>query len=134
MEYRYQATSIEGFVQMLASNYLTHGYWFYVQGFVPKGKDPRLIDQKLLKKYRIAISRDQRARRKRAGLANLHYLRFEQSFVLLCSKGHHPFFEEERTRIRDAREAPIQFQGYSISMAPGGYLKKGVGEEIAQAD
>lgn len=27
MEYRFEAKSVEGFVQMLASNYLLHGYW-----------------------------------------------------------------------------------------------------------
>lgn len=124
MEYRYEATSVAGFVQMLAANYLPHGYWFFVQGFVPDGKDPRLTDEKLLTKYRIRISRDQRARRKRAGLANLHYLRYRQYFVLLATKGHHPFFAEEAKRIRDARQCPILFEGYSLSVRRGGFLKK----------
>lgn len=124
MEYRYEATSREGFVQMLASNYLPHGYWFFVQGYVPKGKDPRATDEKLLTKYGIRISRDQRARRKRAGKANLHYLRFGQEFVLLASKGHHSFFDEEASRIRDVRKSPIQFQGYSLSVVRGGFLEK----------
>jgi hypothetical protein len=124
MEYRYEATSREGFVQMLASNYLPHGYWFFVQGYVPKGKDPRATDDKLLTKYGIRISRDQRARRKRAGQANLHYLRFGQEFVLLASKGHHAFFAEEASRIRDVRKSPIQFQGYSLSVVRGGFLEK----------
>jgi hypothetical protein len=43
MEYRYEAMSVEGFVQMIASNYLPHGYWFYVTGQVPEGKDPSAI-------------------------------------------------------------------------------------------
>lgn len=124
MEYRFEATSVEGFVQMLASNYLPHGYWFFVQGFVPDGKDLRSVDEKLLTRYRIRMSRDERARRKRAGHANLHYLRFGRTFVLLATKGHHLFFEEERTRIRDVRQCPILFQGYSLSLARGGFLKK----------
>lgn len=124
MEYRYEATSVAGFVQMLAANYLAHGYWFFVQGFVPEGKDPRLTDEKLLEKYRIRISRDQRARRKRAGLANLHYLRYGPHFVLLATKGHHLFFAEEAKRIRDVRQCPILFEGYSLSVRRGHFLKK----------
>lgn len=134
MEYRCEATSVEGFVQLLASNYLPHGYWFYVQGYVPDGKDPRAIDEKLLEKYRIRVSRDQRARRKRAGLANLHYLRSSRTFVILATKGHHPFFAEEGRRIRDVRQSPILFQGYSISVARGNFLKKEGEEEEARHD
>src|SRR5947209_4462088 len=99
MQYRCEATSAEGFVQQIASCYLPHGYWFYVTGFVPEGKDPRRVDEKLLDKYGIARSRQSRARRKLAGFANLHYLRFERTFVLLATHGTHPFFEEEGDRI-----------------------------------
>ena len=67
MEYRYVATSVAGFVQQLVSCYLPHGYWFYVSGIVPKEKDPRSVDRKLLERYGIAISRQSRARRKAAG-------------------------------------------------------------------
>lgn len=40
MKYRCEATSLEGFVQQLASNILPHGYWHNVTGRVPDGKDP----------------------------------------------------------------------------------------------
>jgi len=63
MEYRYEASSATGFVQQLACNYLPHGYWFYVTGRIPIPKDLRDVDQKLLAKYGIAISRPARARR-----------------------------------------------------------------------
>ena len=69
MEYRYEAASVTGFVQQLACNYLPHGYWFYVTGSVPEGKDPAAIDRKLMEKYGVGLSRQQRARRKLAGLA-----------------------------------------------------------------
>jgi len=78
VEYRCVATSLEGFVQQLASNILPHGYWFYVTGVVPAAKDPAAVDQKLMEKYGVAISRQQRARRKLAGQANLHYIRFDR--------------------------------------------------------
>ena len=38
MEYRCVATSVAGFIQQLVSCYLPHGYWFYVSGFILRGK------------------------------------------------------------------------------------------------
>ncbi len=134
MEYRYEATSVEGFVQMLASNYLPHGYWFYVTGRIPEGKSAYSIDQKILSKYGIELSRQQRARRKLQGQSNLHYLRFESFFVILATHGKHQFFEAEASSIRDIRKVPIQFHGYSISVKRGGFLKREEGEEEATAD
>lgn len=134
MEYRCEATSIEGFVQMLASNYLPHGYWFYVTGRVPKGKSREALDRKLLEKYDIALSRQQRSRRKLAGRANLHYLRFEDFFVILATHGRHPFFAAEAENVRDIRKHPLQFGGYSLTVRRGGFLKREEGEETAAVD
>src|SRR5262245_52026814 len=39
--YRYEAATVEGFVQQLAVSYLKNRYWHYVRGEVPAGKDPR---------------------------------------------------------------------------------------------
>ncbi|MCK4659365.1 MAG: hypothetical protein KAV82_07575 [Phycisphaerae bacterium] len=117
--YRNIATSEAGFVQQLAVGYVNHGYWFYVTGCVPDHKQPELIDQKLVEKYDIAVSKWTRARRKRQGLANVHYLRHEEFFVLIATKGVHPLFEEERTVIRDVRREPIRFAGYSIGYKQG---------------
>jgi hypothetical protein len=113
--YRCEATTPEGFVQQLAVSYLGNGYWFYVAGEIPEGKDPRRVDEKLIGHYEIDISKWARARRKQAGLANLQYIRFRHFFVLLATYGAHPFFEEEASSIRDARKTPIRFRGYSIS-------------------
>lgn len=134
MDYRCETTSLEGFVQQLASNILPHGYWFYVTGRVPDGKDPRAVDDKLIAKYGVALSRQQRARLKATGAANVHYLRFDRRWVLLATHGHHRFFEEEGENIRDARKVPIQFEGYSLSVKRGHFLKKEAGEETATPD
>ena len=99
-------------------------YWFYVSGIVPKEKDPQTVDLKLLEKYGIAISRQSRARRKVAGMANVHYIRYQRRFLLLATHGHHPFFDDEAQNIRDVRRVPIKFAGYSISVAPGGFKPK----------
>ena len=127
MTYRWEVSSREGLVQQLASNILPHGYWFYVTGMVPVNKDPRQVDQKLMWKYGVGISRQQRVRRKRAGLANLHYLRYRQFWVLLATHGEHAFFQEESSVVRDIRTHPLRIEGYSLTVKRGDYLRKARG-------
>jgi hypothetical protein len=117
--YRCEAITVAGFVQQLAVSYAANGYLFYVTGHVPEGKDPATVDRKLVRKYGIEISKWARARRKRAGLANLHYLRYGRFFVLVATRGEHLFFEEERGRVKDLRRDSISFQGYSIGFKLG---------------
>jgi hypothetical protein len=116
--YQTEATSIEGFVQQLAVSFVGKGYFFYVTGSIPEGKDPRAVDEKLIARYGIGISKWARVRRKQAGTANLQYLRFERFFVLLATHGKHRFFEDEEC-VRDIRRTPIRFAGYSISCRGG---------------
>ena len=113
------ATSIEGFVQQLAVGYITHGYWFYVTGTIPDHKDPGAVDAKLLARYGIARSKWTRCRRKQVGLANVQYLRHGRFFILIATSGEHPFFAAEAARLRDVREYPVQFHGYSIGCRLG---------------
>ena len=119
MAYRYEATTIAGFVQQLAVGYVARGYWFYVTGHVPESKDPATVDAKLITKYRVDVSKWTRARRKRGGQANVHYLRYGRFFVLVATHGAHEFFVEEAMSIRDARKAPIKFGGYAIAYRGG---------------
>lgn len=119
MQYRYVATSVEGFVQQLAVAYVQHGYWFYVSGWIPERKDAEAIDRKLLDRYGIGVSPWGRARRKRQGLANLQYLRYDCFFVLIATRGEHEFREREASVIRDIRRAPIHFASYSIGCRKG---------------
>ena len=117
--YRFEAGTVEGFVQQLAVSYVKNGYWFYVSGTIPEKKDPRETDRKILDKYGIAVSKFTRARRKKAGSANLHYLRHGRFFVILATHGKHPFFAEEGACVRDVRETPIRYEGYSVSFRAG---------------
>ena len=119
MEYRCVATSVEGFVQQVAVQYLRHGYWFYVTGIVPPRKEPREVDEKLLAKYGVAVSQKERCRRKRAGLANVQYIRHGRFFVLMATHGEHRFFEDEAGQIRDGRRVPIRVEGYALSFRNG---------------
>lgn len=125
MQYRAVATSVEGFVQQIACCYLRHGYWFYVTGRIPVGKNPQAVDAKLIKKYGIDVSESTRTRRKQAGRANLRYLRHEHFFVIMATKGKHPFFDQESHVIRDIRRLPLCYAGYSISYRRGGLNRKG---------
>ena len=117
--YRCEATSIAGFVQQLAVGYVANGYWFYVTGIIPDGKDPGTVDEKIIGQYGIDVSKWTRCRRKRAGSANAQYLRYGRFFIIIATRGEHPLFAAERKRLRDAREHPIHFRGYSIGCRRG---------------
>ena len=119
MEYRCEVTSVAGFVQQVAVAYLARGYWFYVAGQIPAHKDPQTVDRKLIEKYRIDTPRWERVRRKKAGLANMQYIRRERFFLLMATHGEHHFFEDEAGQIRDARRVPVKFGGYSIGHRNG---------------
>jgi hypothetical protein len=134
MQYKYETISLEGLVQYLAANILPHGYWFYITGRVPEGKDPRAIDEKLIGKYGVRLSRQQRARRKLAGLANLHYVRLGRFWVLLATHGQHRFFEEEGEGIRDIRHTPLRAGGYSLTVRRGDFLRKESAASAAAPD
>jgi hypothetical protein len=125
MPYRSEVVSVAGFVQQIACCYLRHGYWFYVTGRIPADKDAPTIDNKLIAKYGIDVSEKVRVRRKQLGRANLQYIRHESFFVILATKGQHPFFEEEAAGIRDVRRIPIRYKGYSISHRKGGRTRSG---------
>ena len=125
MSYRCVTPTLEGFIQQLACSYLTHGYWFYVAGFVPDGKDAAAVDAKLVGKYGVAVSESTRYRRKRVGLANLQYLRFGRSFVLIATLGRHPFKDDESGVLKDIRRVPFKIGGYSVSYRRGGRTRAG---------
>lgn len=82
-------------------------------------KDPEAVDSKLIEKYGIDVSKWERARRKKAGRANLQYLRHGRHFVLIATHGQHPFFDDEAANIRDVRRVPFKLGGYSVSHRNG---------------
>jgi hypothetical protein len=114
--YRCEAKSVAGFIQQLAISYLGKGYYFYVAGEIPAHKDPAKTDQKILEQYRIDISKWARARRKKAGQANIQYLRHGRFYVIIATHGKHRFFAAEEKRLKDIRETAIRFEGYSIGV------------------
>ena len=124
--YPHRFMNIHAFVQRVALDIVQHGYWFYVTGVIPEGRDPSSVDAKLLAKYDMAVSKWTRSRRKKKGQANVHYVRHQDFFVMLASKGQHRWFQEEEwggaekqrlqgSRILDIRHTPLVRGGYSIS-------------------
>lgn len=111
--------SVEGFIQQLAVSYISNGYFFYVTGHVPEGKDPARVDAKLIERYRVGISKWTRARRKRSGQANIQYIRRDRLFTLIATHGEHEFFQAEGDRVRDLRRVPLKAFGYSLSYKRG---------------
>ena len=131
MTYRYEAQSPEAVVQLIAASYLRHGFYWYVTGSIPNGKDPGKIDRKLIAKYGIEVSEWERRSRKQRGVANAHYLRYQRWFILLVSEGHHALKQPsakggEGEHLRDCRRTPIRFHGYSISYRRAGVTPAGV--------
>jgi hypothetical protein len=122
MAYRYLARSVGGFIQQAAVYYIQRGYYFYVLGRVPKGTRCCQIDRKILAQYEIELSKDQRYRRKKKGQANVQYLRYRDTFLVLATEGEHPFFAEEKTAIQDARVSPLRVFGYAITHQNGRVL------------
>lgn len=130
MRYRYEVASPEAVVQLIAASYLRHGYYWYVTGRIPEGKDPRTIDQKLIAKYGIDVTEWERASRKKRGIANAQYLRFDRWFILLVTEGHHHLKAPaakggEKELLHDCRRVPIRFNGYAISYRRAGVTLKG---------
>lgn len=114
---RCEAASVDGLVQQLACNLINHGYWFYHRGRVPDGKDPLVVDAKLVDLYELHLDKFARARRKKDGDANAACLRFGRDFILICTDGNHRLHGDHK--LKDVRRQPIHFHGYSIGCGKG---------------
>jgi hypothetical protein len=118
-DYRYVATSIEGFVQQVAVSYLKNHYWYYFMGVIRPRTDPTDVDRQIIERYGIALSKWGRFRRRQKGSASLQYIRFEDTFLIMATDGKHEFLEREKEAIKDAREVPIKFAGYAMGYSGG---------------
>ena len=118
--YPCEVTNTAAFVRQLAVSYVARGYWFYVTGTIPAHKDPRKTDAKIIRQYGIDMSKWTRWRRKKAGLANVRYLRHGHYFVIMATCGVHCFFESERESVQDIRRVPLSYAGYAVSCSRHG--------------
>jgi hypothetical protein len=113
---------------------LTHGYYFFVQGTVPVGKDPVALDAKFLAKYDIAKSEGARRWRKQQGLGNVQYVRFERYWILMATHGDHAIREGESDTLKDVRRSPVRIGDYSIYVKRGNYRRKASPKDPAMPD
>lgn len=134
MEYKYEVTSLVGYLQRVATHLLPKGYYFFVQGVVPEGKDPTHLDAKLLAKYDVAKTEGARRWRKSQGLGNVQYVRFARSWMLLATHGDHAIREGEGTNLKDVRRVPIRIGDYSVYVTRGNYIKKRLSEDPPTPD
>jgi hypothetical protein len=116
MIYRYLTTSPGGFIQQLVLH-VRNGFRYYVINTIPRGKDPAAVDQKLLSRYEVALSKKQRWARKLSGLACVHYLRYERTQVLLANSldERSLFCKDHGQHARDVSQVPIVTQGHAVS-------------------
>ena len=73
-------------------------------------KDPEAVDRKLIDQYGTDISKGERARRKKAGLGNLHYLRHRRMFIPIATHAQHRSFEHEGNVVLDIRRVPFKVE------------------------
>lgn len=134
MEYKYEVTSLVGYLQRVATHLLPKGYYFFVQGLVPEGKDPAVLDAKLLAKYDVAKTEGARRWRKSQGLGNVQYVRFKSAWILIATHGDHAIREGEGGNLQDVRRVPIRIGDYSLYVKRGNYLKKKSPDESLRPD
>lgn len=127
---RHSVASIDGMVQQLVT-LVSKGYRYYFVGRTKTGTDFVALDKKMLAAYEADLPKWTRERRKQKGFANFRFLRFEEWFIVLVTEGKAPkFWAEDKHRVRDVREVPIRFKGYSISYRQGGYKRLGSEERF----
>jgi hypothetical protein len=134
MDYKYEVTSLTGFLQRVATHLLPKGYYFFVQGTLPEGKDSSALDAKLLTKYDVIKTEGARRWRKQQGLGNVQYVRFKGSWIILATHGNHAIREGEGGNLKDVRRTPIRVGDYSVTVKRGNFLRKGSIDEAARPD
>jgi hypothetical protein len=110
----YEVQSLSQYIRKLAIDYMRYNYVHYVTGVIPSHKNPAATDQKLIEHYEITSCRTTRSKRKKAGFANVQYIRWGNFFTLIATEGESRFFVDEKPT--DIRVAPLHLKGYSIGM------------------
>ncbi|REJ90429.1 MAG: hypothetical protein DWQ34_17470 [Planctomycetota bacterium] len=116
-QYRCEARSVAGFVAQIV-RYVASGHYFYVRVLIPEHKEPRLVDEKLLRLYDIARPAWRRERRRLKRSAGIHYLRYDRLAVIMLTKGRHDqFYQDHGRSVADIRRQALKVLGYSIRLS-----------------
>jgi len=89
-------------------NLVSHGHYFYYQITLPDKKKEKWesIDRKLMVMYPIEASKDKRYRRKKAGKADVVYLRWDCNAVFMHTPGN--ITPASGHVFTDIRETPLE--------------------------
>ena len=96
----------KNFLYVLLTN-ISQGYWYFSGFEYPFSKLEKWknLDQKMLQKYPILLSKDQRYRRKKQGKANFRFFRWENQAVFLRTEGEYiPPKSDENWRKIEGKE------------------------------
>ncbi|OWY64259.1 hypothetical protein B7486_48235 [cyanobacterium TDX16] len=113
----YQVETLGIFLKKVAYDYARYGYTEYALREIPEGRDTGEVRDKLLRQYQVTRCRMERARRKKAGKANVVLVMHRRWFVLLETRGRHETFS--RIVRKDLRRWPLHFMGYSVGIREG---------------
>ena len=107
---KYLCSSWKNFLYVLLTN-IAQGYWYFSVFQYPEQKREKWskIDRKMLQKYPILLSKDQRYRRKKKGKANFRFFRWENQAVFLRTEGEYipPRSDENWRKIEGKTVLPI---------------------------
>lgn len=112
----YEVTKLGQFLFKL-NHYMRYGYVRYYVREIPGHKDVSKVDRKLLLTYDVTNNRMLRAKRKKEGIRNVVYIRFNQTFILLANDGVLPAFD--RLKFLSFLDSPLYFSHYSIGIKQG---------------
>ncbi len=123
------AASPQAFIDQLAYAYIVYGYRFYVTGVVPGRLTPTELDVRLIEKFDLDISRNQRSNQRAAGDGSIHYLRRDRFWALISTparNGNQFFIQNTEPKTgqhlwHDVWTRAITFHGYAVR-APAGKL------------
>lgn len=119
MKIDYLCQSWQFYIQQIVHQ-IGLGYYYYFVGEIPLNKldKAKKIDRKIIKKYNIDKSEDQRYRRKKKKLANFYYFRWSNQFVILHSDGDldvelEDKFFDIRTKQKEVNRLKIKVSEYT---------------------
>lgn len=113
---KYEAKTLKTFLSK-AMLYMRFCYVRYAVRKIPLTKNVNLVDKKIITTYGVTFHRTTRANRRKKGLANVVYIRFHQTFILLATSGTHEAFD--RIISRNFYTTPLHFRGYSLGLKQG---------------
>lgn len=114
---KYEAHTLGEMLRKVAIDYVRYGYYRYLIIEIPRKKDPKVVDDTIIKTYQITYNYRSRALRKQAGKAVVVYVRFGHRFILLATEGKHE--EVEKRNFLDCRQKPIHLSGYTVGVKGG---------------